>query len=243
MDAQTGQAVRAAEVVLERAGRGISRAVSDSLGRFQLSAPAGQYRVRASSIGYTAVTSAALSLSAREVVDVTLRLSVRAVELQALVITARQRLNPGMADFERRRLAGVGHFLTEADITRKAAITVSSVLLDVTGVYLQDEPALSNQTGRVIVMDGAVQKCRANVYIDGELMTAPSVDQLLTPERITGVEIYRHPALVPAEFMTPVGTCGVVAFWTREERTQRSMSWKKFALAGAFLGAALWSTR
>jgi hypothetical protein len=42
-----------------------------------------------------------------------------------------------------------------------------------------------------------------------------SVDDLVAPGAIEGIELYRGTATIPAEFLTPQARCGVVAIWTR----------------------------
>jgi hypothetical protein len=41
---------------------------------------------------------------------------------------------------------------------------------------------------------------------------------LLSVSDIYGVEVYRGASQVPAEFMDPLATCGVMAIWTKYGR-------------------------
>lgn len=62
--------------------------------------------------------------------------------------------------------------------------------------------------------------CPVQIFLDGRLITRGAVmevpvDDLVTPEAVEGIEVYRGLSTVPPEFLTPNSRCGVVAIWTR----------------------------
>jgi hypothetical protein len=42
-----------------------------------------------------------------------------------------------------------------------------------------------------------------------------SIDDIVNPNDIEGIEVYTNPAEVPGEFMTARTNCGVIALWTK----------------------------
>jgi hypothetical protein len=91
------------------------------------------------------------------------------------------------------------------------------------------------------MVGGAVSggRCRANIYIDGTLVTLGVIDDMLAPEWVGAIEVYPHAASVPAEFQRGITNCGVVAFWTRERESGTKWSWKRVAVAAAFVAGAV----
>ena len=59
--------------------------------------------------------------------------------------------------------------------------------------------------------------CEPAVFIDGVRIRggAATIDELVSPLDIAGIEIYRGPADVPVEFGGPGTNCGAIVIWTR----------------------------
>ena len=54
------------------------------------------------------------------------------------------------------------------------------------------------------------------IYLDGVLISeAGEVDLWVSPVEIGGVEVYKGPGALPAEFTGPASRCGAVAIWTK----------------------------
>ena len=114
--------------------------------------------------------------------------------------------SPAMAEFERRVRAGWGHFLTPADIARRNAVQVTDLFRMMPGVRV----APSRSFGNTVLLRGG---CRPTVYVNGLRMddnAASEIDQFLTSQEITGVEVYT-PAGRPMEFWG--NSCGSVVIW------------------------------
>lgn len=240
-EAESTARLAAADVsLLNQAGDPLSRTLSDHEGFFHLRAPrAGSYRLRVSLIGYLPFTSELITAENREVMHISIRLSARALPLNALVVTTRRQIQSGLEDFERRQLKqGSGVYLSGAELRRRIAINATSALVGVPGVTL-----LEDRSGRrsiTLLRETGVGRCAANVYIDGVLITSSHVDDVLTPDRVAAVEIYSRRTSVPVEFMKVNNGCGVVAFWTRElDRATVGFGWKKLAAATGFIIAVV----
>jgi hypothetical protein len=56
------------------------------------------------------------------------------------------------------------------------------------------------------------------VYLDGlrfPLFRGESIDHLVSPMELEGIEVYAHAAQVPVEFQRTRAGCGAILFWTR----------------------------
>ena len=106
--------------VLSPGGQELARAQSDSAGYFTLrwSGPA-EVRLRAQRLGFETSTSSAILVRRDEIVTVRMFMSTTPVQVDPLVVNARERLNDIMGNFaevERRRKLGFGKFITREQI-------------------------------------------------------------------------------------------------------------------------------
>jgi hypothetical protein len=75
--------------------------------------------------------------------------------------------------------------------------------------------------GQTIMMRNALgMECPATIVVDGLASTAQqsasiTIDEMASREDIAAIELYPRPNMVPAEFMSMVSGCGVVAIWTK----------------------------
>jgi hypothetical protein len=89
-------------------------------------------------------------------------------------------------------------------------------------------------------MRGVAGLCQPAVWIDGLYVALGTVgttlDDLLAPQMIEGVEVYNTVAAAPIQYRA--GSCGVVLFWTRRggRGDGARLDWRKI-VAGA--GAAV----
>jgi hypothetical protein len=80
--------------------------------------------------------------------------------------------------------------------------------------------ARSIRMGRALPGVGGGE-CPVQIFVDGMLATraAPggdvSVDDLVTPQDVEAIEVFKGLGSVPAEFLNPHSRCGVIAIWTR----------------------------
>ena len=184
---------------------------TDSAGRFnQTSLGPGTYILEVRAIGY-GVTSWVLRLSEGELVDYVFELEPIGVDLDPVVVEGR----PGyfqrrMQEFEQRRRAGRGIFITHDQIEASHAATMADLLRGVPGVRLNCRSgvctAQMTRTARGV--------CVADWVVDG-VSASMSGTPHLPVVGIVAVEIYRSPSEAPAEFLKADSQCGVIAIWTK----------------------------
>lgn len=202
--------------------RRYKQVVTDHTGRFIFpNVPVGSFRLRAARIGYRPVTTPRWWLERGDTLTTEVRLHSTTMLLAPLEIVARARTSPILEDYYHRKERGFGTYLTREDIENRAALSVTDLLATVPGVHVVTGSASRGGTGgRNISMSRALPGCVAQIYMDGVLMTRPGdtgfiLDDIVRPEEIEGVEIYRGLSSVPAAFANEEARCGVVAIWTR----------------------------
>lgn len=237
-DRSNGDAVADASIALE----GVDEVrISDANGRFEFPAvPPGDYVLTVISIGYEPMADT-LRVPATSQVDMEVELVPTAVELDPLLVVASYSMAGKMAGFHRRRHAApTGHFLTRADFEERPSASVSQMLRRVPGIRVIPTRRAGMSTGNDIVMRA---NCRPTIYIDG-VRTMPgglTVDELLAPRDIEGVEVYRG-AQAPAEFAPT--ECGAILFWTRPGGPPEGNLpfWRAVLVAAGFTAVALFLT-
>jgi hypothetical protein len=115
-------------------------------------------------------------------------------------------------DFYRRRHLGLGYFFTSRDIERLEPAHVTDLLRTVPGVWFsydrRGEAFVSFHLG-----PSAARGCEPAIYLDGARAGGGfiSLDALVHPGRIEGLEVYTGLPLRPMDFPDP---CAIVV-WTR----------------------------
>ncbi len=189
-----------------------SELASDSTGRFtQGGLASGTYVLQVRAIGYTAA-SWIIDLAEGETHRDVYELEPLPVELDPLEVA--QRLSFGearRAEFERRREAGRGYFVTEEDIRRENPRSLGDLLRHVPGVRMLCRGSVAGCTVR---MARAPRECRPDYVVDGfEASNATSLD--MPTVGIVGIEIYRTLSETPLQFLRTDNQCGTIVIWTR----------------------------
>jgi hypothetical protein len=202
-------------------------AITDSTGAFliRIAAPVNtrRFRVRADMLGYRA-TSAMLEVQDQQVLDVRLTMDVSAIPLEPLKVAARRRYTRGLRDeyYDRadhiRRMGG-GTIIEYDQLQRRAGSNLNLLVAE-------QYPALRN--------------CPPAFFIDG--MRATMDDLRMTAATVVeGIEIYRTPAQVPAQYQNRAN-CGAVLVWTQigDRGEGKPLSWRRIAftlglIAGGFI--------
>jgi hypothetical protein len=210
LDTSTGRPIESGTLALVSEGATVASAATDTSGNFVLTAPrAGSYSLRAERIGYRTAETAPLDLGARDTLQVEFRLSVDAVAMNPItVIGYSQRPSGQLGGFyDRQRSAIGGQFITREDIDRRSPTYVTDLLRTVPGVLVRPGPG-----GNIVVVRGG---CVPRVFLDGVPITlaGTSIDELVHPADLEGIEVYRGPSELPALFSQ--GACGAIALWTR----------------------------
>lgn len=220
----------------------LATTVAGATGWFQLDpGSAGTFLLRTSHPVYTVDGSLTVAVEEREIVTVVLRMSGGAVALEPLLVTARS--FDRLSGFrERATQGGLGRYITRADIDKGQAILITGILHFVSEVRV--EPVRNGGlTGTALLMNSFGSWCRPAIFLDG--MPVPSgdfgfdINDLLSPDMVEGVEIYRSYAMAPAEFQGAIHDCGVIAFWSRTVPGGRRFTWKRLGIGGLIAALVL----
>jgi hypothetical protein len=191
-------------------GDSIARiARTDASGRFQLVVmPVTHARLRVRRLGFD-VQELALVFPRQESDTLRITLVAGAALIDAVTVHGEER--GFLKDFdERRRSNSFGRYFTRDEIAVSRKNQASEVLRQVPGVTL----LALRPFGHVVRMRG----CRARplIYIDGMRLPGAEIDDVIRPDDIAGMEVYKSPAGVPAQFMDRENSgCGTILIWTR----------------------------
>lgn len=202
--------------LLDEGGARLAGTQTDSTGSFGLSAArAGAYGLRAERVGYRTAATPAMELDAGDTLRVEFRLSTEAVLLGPVVVTGRpRRLTGALREFhERAERRAWGSFVTREEISRRNPVRTTDLLRTLPGVRLAP-----TRSGRhAVLLRGG---CPARVYLDGirVRLAGTSIDDLVRPPELEGIEVYPGEAGIPAQYGgLSGGGCGAVLLWTRRE--------------------------
>lgn len=226
IDHETGEGIAGALVEVLDDKERIHRSVTaDDSGYFAIRrVRPGPFWLRASRIGYARSKTPPWQLASGEALTVELRLNREAVVLAPLKVMARAiTVSPVLSNYRERvqRRMG-GFFITREDIVNRKPARVTDLLETVPGITVQSGRGMAS--ARMVSVGRGMQgaggsSCPVQIYVDGILATRGrqpvSPDDLVAPETLEGIEVYRGLSTVPAEFLTPEARCGVIAIWTR----------------------------
>jgi len=184
-------------------------ATTDSSGRFLFSAlEPGTYLLEIHAIGFAEGTWR-LRITPGRPIQHAFDLVPLTVRLQPVVVEGTRPSRGRLEDFERRRTGKAGYFLTQKDIEKLNASTLADVLTTVRGVAL-------DCTGGVCIprMARSQPGCEPQYFIDG-VESSAYFARNTPPHDVLGLEIYRGPAELPAEFTGSNSGCGVIVIWTK----------------------------
>jgi hypothetical protein len=184
---------------------------SDSTGRFTHEGlKSGTYLLQIRAVGY-AMSTWVINLGTGEVLDQDFEMAQAAYSLDTITAEGR----PGfmerrLGEFERRRAAGRGVFITESQIRHENAGTLGDLLRTAAGVQ-----TVCNAAGCAVRMTRAARGiCPPEFVVDGFPATFSTTATLPTVG-IVAIEIYRSEGETPPEFLKPNTNCGVIVIWTR----------------------------
>lgn len=203
-------------VARNRGGGFLGQTVTDEDGRFELtvSTRGGGVRLTAARFGYVRTRTPFLFFDNHDFFRLEIRLDQNAVLLAPLEVLARSGVgtSPMLDNFRHRMDNGFGQYITRADILERRPTLVSDLLRTVPGINMA--PGGSGQRSVVL----GRRDCPMQVFVDGMLLTTTAneftVDEVVSPLDVEGIEVYRGLGTVPAEFLNEGAKCGVVAIWT-----------------------------
>ena len=183
-------------------------------GSFSIRAPAdGIYRLRADLSGYLSAVTPAIELGQGDEIDINWRLLAGEVQMRPVAIVANNRRTSGRLSgfYDRAQRHGFGYFITPDQIQKMRPFFVTDLLRTVPGLEVLPSPRGFGNIVRTI------EGCQPTVYLDGVRfrLLGESIDNIVDPSSLEGVEVYTHAAEVPAQFMDARSNCGVIALWTK----------------------------
>ena len=200
----TGNAVRGARIVVDTR----DTVAADSVGRFELTVAPARYMLEIGAAGYSPA-SWRISVHEGKTLEHVFELEPT-YQLPGVVVEATPNSNGRrFADFERRRQARMGYFITKEQIERAGSATLIDILVTVRGV---EQVCLSNTC--VAKMVRSPPGCYPQYFLDGTAST-PYFARNTPPQDIQGIEIYRGSSEMPGEFIGSNSACGVIAIWTK----------------------------
>ncbi len=209
----SGQPVQGARLVLWGSGSEVTTSAS---GQFTMQAlPAGTYTVEARALGYMPKRTAVDVLDGAEgIAEIAMDVFVPTVDTMRIRANRNPALDP-LADFERRRKSGFGHFIDEEAMNNRNAIYMSDVFRMTPGMTIMP----GQSTGDQVLMRGAGGSCVPTVFLNGmRIMNDDgNLDNLVNPQDVRAVEIYNRAASVPIQFQSSNG-CGSIVIWTGGRR-------------------------
>lgn len=214
--------IRGAEVSLP--GLGIS-VLTDSAGDFRLPAIApGQQVVWVRRLGYSPLT-AVLTFAPGDSLTRDFLLVSTAQKLPTVDVKAPARVSPKLAEFEERRAARIGHFITQAQLDKMQNHKVSEIMNTIPGPYISRAGTAAYIAGGrgegKMLASGKFQPCFSAIVLDGLFVYQGITGEALfdinsiEPSTLLGIEFYNGAAAIPAKYGGRRSTCGLVVLWTR----------------------------
>ena len=147
-------------------------------------------------------------------VTVDISLAKAPTMLEAMIIRDRGTYSRQLAEFERRRHAGMGTFLTPEALEKHRHRRLADVLRSVPGVILED---FKGRTQVLMRGSGTLADpmfCTPTLYVDRARDISGDFDVIRVDE-IAAIEVYPRPAERPFEFVDQRNACGAIVVWTR----------------------------
>lgn len=218
-----------AVTILDGEGEEVATRFSDEDGLFSFSVEESTViQLRARRIGYRMVHTPELdleNLSAYRSLALEVRMAPEAVPVAPLEVVAgrRRHTSPVLEGYHHRKELGLGQYITRDEIDRRDPGQVTDLLRSVPGLQISSSGRGRHgvvTTNRMNISPGG---CPAQIYVDDFHVNRSDgrtfrIDDVVTPEDVEGIEIYKGMATVPAQFLSPEADCGVIVIWTRRSR-------------------------
>ena len=200
-----GRLVSAANAMLWGSGRQVP---TNDRGSFILDGlPGGTHTLEVRVIGYVPVRTV-VHLSASRPTTVEVEIGEKVAVLSTVTVRAQLVYSRQLGEFERRRRAGFGEYITPAEIERRPVTALAGLLQGTFGVNVQYSRGLATVTMRT-----RGRTCVPTLFVDGRKDLSGDFN-FLRSDVIAAVEIYESEFGRPVEFYDR-NPCGAVAVWTR----------------------------
>lgn len=116
-------------------------------------------------------------------------------------------------DFYRRRVRGMGKYVTRDEIEARHASRLSDAMRDIPGVLF-----VRIRGGHGIRFASSIgnrRECVPQFFVDAVRMAGMEIDDI-PPSEVEGIELYHGPSTTPLQFSQgSIASCGTVVIWTR----------------------------
>lgn len=207
--------VAGASVELQVGGAAKARVLTDTLGIFTIPVEdAGRYRLSVQRTGYEPILSASFVVERQDTTHVVLRLVAGTILLAPVRAIAEARSLPPtlVAFYDRVEENRAGRFITRDRLEQRGAQRTSDLLRTMAGMRI-----VSTRRGTALRTRGG---CEPMIFVDGMYvpLNGMSLDDMVQPQDLEGVEIYSGPSSLPPSFVRiRAPSCGAVLFWTKIE--------------------------
>ncbi|MEK7403029.1 MAG: carboxypeptidase-like regulatory domain-containing protein [Gemmatimonadota bacterium] len=207
VDSETGRSLGGARVNIRGIGAPLT---TDSLGQFEVTlTSSADAQITIQRVGY-AFAEFKVRVPASGAVEKVFSLDFTGQQLETIVVQARaEQLMPRYSDFEQRRSRGLGAFFRWDELNKGSFGSVGDALRTVRGVRIR----CNQQTFECYAGMTRAPECPPTWFIDGQEVKSFHEN---TPIRdVYGIEVYRGPGEIPAEFGGSNAACGVIVMWTK----------------------------
>jgi hypothetical protein len=188
------------------------RVVTGSNGRFRIvDVPAGRYIVVVHRLGYRPA-STSLDVAANDTIRPSIALRHIVTALDTVIVEAGRR-SARMMEFDARRKAGEGEFMTAEQIDAHNFVFTSSLFRTFLAIEIKGDVATNRR------FNTPLRACPFKFFIDGVSIPTPGLDRdLPSSKELAGIEVYRSVASIPPQYKTTDGGgfCGVILIWTKD---------------------------
>lgn len=216
-------------LMLSESGDSITSTVTDSRGRFSVSADEpGSFLLIASAFGFKETAAGVFELGESGVMDIEFRIAAAPMPIDGLLVSLQRPVlehNLVRNGFVRRITRGRGRFITPAEIEKSSARNTADLFRGIPGVHLTNPPGGMIGARNVVRMVSQNDYCAPTIYLDGARISSGmaadmAIDDLAPLQTLDAVEVYRRPSEIPIEYgMTGSGggrgPCGVLVLWTK----------------------------
>ncbi len=122
-----------------------------------------------------------------------------------------------MKPFYERRASGLGIFFTRQEIIDRNPLMITDVLNGLPGVQLITLGLTQVQVTFTRARRGFSDPCPSpDLFFNGALVQGGFfLNDIINPEQVEAMEIYRGLAETPLQFQKPGSACGAIVIWTR----------------------------
>jgi hypothetical protein len=129
---------------------------------------------------------------------------------------AKGRLALNMAEFDERRKMGFGQSMTQDEIEKRNTDYATELMRLFEGVQVAPV-TLDGKMSWTVKSGTLAQPCDPVFWIDGTPLPTPvNLDNLPSPHKLAGIEVYLGAENVPPRFAPNGDVCAVILMWTKD---------------------------